>query len=76
MMVEQKDYDQAVRAFEALENWATKAKKLLEQLRDHPDTNARLAVAAKCLVWDWKGGAEKAEVPTPPELTEPKADTA
>lgn len=54
-MVEQEKYNQAVRAFESLEAWALKAKKLLEEIRDDNDTNARLSVAAKCLIWDWKG---------------------
>ena len=54
-MVEQEKYDQVVRAFDTLDKWATKAKKLLEQVRDDPECPASHANAAKFLIWDWKG---------------------
>ncbi len=54
-MVEQEQYDKVVRAFDSLGEWANNAKKLLEKVRDDPQTNAGLSVAAKCLIWDWKG---------------------
>ena len=49
-MTEQEKYDQAVRAFDALEKWAIEAKGLLEKVREDPKTNAGISVAAKCLV--------------------------
>ncbi len=54
-MTEQEKYDQVVRAFDSLEEWGTEAKKLLEKVRDNPKTDAGISVAAKCLIWDWKG---------------------
>ena len=54
-MVEQKEYDQVVRAFDSLEKWAKDAKKLLEKVRDDPQTDDGLSVSARCLIWDWKG---------------------
>ena len=54
-MTDKEKYDQVVRAFDGLEKWAKEAKSLLEKVRDDPRTDAGLSVAAKCLVWDWKG---------------------
>lgn len=57
MTAEQK-YESVVKAFDDLEKWAREAKKLLEQIRDDPDSNARIAVSAKCLIWNWKGSSD------------------